>query len=149
MPQSRQLAAIMFTDIVGYTALMGEDEQKAFEILNKNRKLQKPIIEKYGGRWIKELGDGVMASFTTVSDAVNAAKEIQLQCKQQREFSLRIGIHHGEIVFDGDDVFGDAVNVASRIQAIAPVGGIYVSESVHNNVTNKADIETKFVKAEN
>ncbi len=148
MPQSRQLAAIMFTDIVGYTALMGNDEQKAFSILNQNRQLQKPIIEKYGGRWIKELGDGVMASFTTVSDAVNAAKEIQLQCKEKGEFSLRIGLHHGEIVFDGDDVFGDAVNVASRIQAIAPVGGIYVSESVHHNVANKADIVTKFVKAD-
>lgn len=148
MPQSRQLAAIMFTDIVGYTALMGNDEQKAFSILNQNRQLQKPIIEKYSGRWIKELGDGVMASFTTVSDAVNAAKEIQLQCKEKGEFSLRIGIHHGEIVFDGDDVFGDAVNVASRIQSIAPVGGIYVSESVHHNVANKADIHTKFVKAE-
>ncbi len=58
MAQSRQLAAIMFTDIVGYTALMGDDEQKAFDLLNKNRQLQKPIIEQYGGRWIKELGDG-------------------------------------------------------------------------------------------
>ena len=57
MPQSRQLAAIMFTDIVGYTALMGEDEQKAFEILRKNRQLQKPIIEKFNGTWIKEIGD--------------------------------------------------------------------------------------------
>ncbi len=73
MPQSRQLAAIMFTDIVGYTALMGDDEQKAFEILKKNRKLQKPLIEQYGGRWIKEIGDGVLASFNTVSDAVNTA----------------------------------------------------------------------------
>ena len=73
MPQSRQLAAIMFTDFVGYTALMGEDEQKAFEILNKNPKLQKPLIEQYGGKCIKELGDGVLACFTTVSDAVNAA----------------------------------------------------------------------------
>ena len=69
MSQSRQLAAIMFTDIVGYTALMGKDEQKAFELLKKNRELQKPIIEEFNGRWIKELGDGVMASFNTVSDA--------------------------------------------------------------------------------
>ncbi len=148
MPQTRQLAAIMFTDIVGYTALMGEDEQKAFEILTKNRKLQKPVIEKYNGRWIKELGDGVMASFNTVSDAVYAAQEIQQQCNQSGEFSLRIGIHHGEIVFDGDDVFGDAVNVASRIQAVAPVGGIWMLESVHQNVVNKKDISTGFVKTE-
>jgi class 3 adenylate cyclase len=63
MAQSRQLAAIMFTDIVGYTALMGEDEQKAFDLLRKNRQLQKPIIEKFNGTWIKEIGDGVLASF--------------------------------------------------------------------------------------
>ena len=75
MSQSRQLAAIMFTDIVGYTALMGEDEQKAFELLNKNRQLQKPLIEQYNGKWIKELGDGVLASFTTVTDAVNARNQ--------------------------------------------------------------------------
>ena len=77
MTQIRQLAAIMFTDIVGYTALMGNDEQKAFELLKKNRALQKPIIEQFNGRWIKELGDGVMASFNTVSDAVNAARSIR------------------------------------------------------------------------
>ncbi len=110
MSQSRQLAAIMFTDIVGYTALMGDDEQKAFSVLTKNRELQKRIIENYNGRWIKELGDGVLASFSTVSDAVYAAQEMQEQCKQLGEFSLRIGIHQGEIVVEGDDVFGDAVN---------------------------------------
>ncbi len=148
MPQSRQLAAIMFTDIVGYTALMGEDEQKAFEILNKNRKLQKPLIEQYGGRWIKELGDGVLASFNTVSDAVNAAIKIQEACKNAKDFQLRIGIHHGEVVFEEDDIFGDAVNIASRIQALAPIGGIWISESVHNNVSNKKEIKTKIVRAE-
>ena len=70
MSHSRQLAAIMFTDIVGYTALMGEDEEKAFDLLRKNRQLQKPIIEKFNGAWIKEIGDGVLASFYTVTDAV-------------------------------------------------------------------------------
>ncbi len=67
---NRQLAAIMFTDIVGYTALLGEDEEKAFELLRKNRQVQKPLIEKFGGKWLKEIGDGVLASFHTVSDAV-------------------------------------------------------------------------------
>jgi adenylate cyclase len=148
MPQNRQLAAIMFTDIVGYTALMGNDEQKAFAVLNQNRQLQKPIIEKYGGRWIKELGDGVMASFNTVSDAVNAAIQIQEECRKNYDFLLRIGIHHGEIVLEDDDVFGDAVNIASRIQAIAPVGGIYISEAVQHIVSNKADIKTKYIKDE-
>jgi len=80
MSQTRQLSAIMFTDIVGYTALMGNDEKKAFELLSKNREIQKPIIEKYNGRWIKEMGDGVMASFNSASDAVNAALKIQEAC---------------------------------------------------------------------
>jgi TolB-like protein/class 3 adenylate cyclase/cytochrome c-type biogenesis protein CcmH/NrfG len=146
--QSRQLAAIMFTDIVGYTALMGKDEQKAFDLLNKNRQIQRPIIEKFNGKWIKELGDGVMASFNTVSDAVNAAIKIQQTCNSAKEFQLRIGIHLGEVVFENDDVFGDGVNIASRIQALAPPGGIWISESVHHNVVNKNNIETIFIKNE-
>ncbi len=148
MSQSRQLAAIMFTDIVGYTALMGNDEQKAFAILTKNRNLQKPIIEQFNGQWIKELGDGVMASFNTVSDAVNAAIKIQEACNEAKDFKLRIGIHLGEVVFENDDVFGDGVNIASRIQSIAAPGGIYISESVYNNVSNKEAITTEFVKVE-
>ena len=144
MSQNRQLAAIMFTDIVGYTALMGKDEQKAFELLEKNRQIQKPIIEQYNGKWIKELGDGVMASFTTVSDAVNAAIMIQQKCNTAKEFQLRIGIHLGEVVFEDNDVFGDGVNIASRIQAIANPGSIFVSESVHNSISNKKEFETKF-----
>ena len=148
MSQTRQLAAIMFTDIVGYTALMGNDEQKAFSILNKNRALQKPIIEQFNGRWIKELGDGVMASFNTVSDAVNAAVKIQEDCTAAKDFQLRIGIHLGEVVFENDDVFGDGVNIASRIQSAANPGCIYISESVHHNVSNKKDIRTRFVKEE-
>ena len=149
MPQSRQLAAIMFTDIVGYTALMGKDEQKAFDLLNKNRQIQRPIIEEYNGIWVKELGDGVMASFKTVSDAVNAAIKIQQVCNVAKEFQLRIGIHQGEVVIEENDVFGDAVNIASRIQSTALPGSIFISEVVHNNVSNKNDIRTEFVKTEN
>jgi len=147
--KSRQLVAIMFTDIVGYTALMGSDEQKAFGLLQKNREIQKPIIEQFGGRWIKELGDGVLVSFTTVSDAVHAAIKIQEACNLSKEFSLRIGISHGEVVFENDDVLGDAVNIASRIQKIAEPGTIYVSESVYNNISNKKEIGARFVKIEN
>jgi len=84
MSQSRRLAAIMFTDIVGYTAIMGSDEEKAFRLLKKNRELQKRIIAQFNGRWIKELGDGVMASFDTVSDSVNAAIDIQKECFDRR-----------------------------------------------------------------
>ena len=148
MPQSRQLAAIMFTDIVGYTALMGNDEQSALTVLNKNRQLQKPIIREFDGRWIKELGDGILASFNSVSDAVNAAVKIQEACNAANDYQLRIGIHLGDVVFENEDVFGDGVNIASRIQAISKPSCIYVSEAVHSNVSNKKGIETRFVKQE-
>ena len=144
MSSSRQLAAIMFTDIVGYTALMGRDEQKAFELLEKNRQIQKPIIEHYNGKWIKELGDGVMASFNTVSDAVAAAIKIQQICNAAKKFQLRIGIHLGEVVFEDNDVFGDGVNIASRLQAIANPGSIFISESVYNSISNKKEFHSKF-----
>ena len=146
MSQSRQLAAIMFTDIVGYTALMGNDEEKAFRILSKNRELQKPIIEQFNGRWIKELGDGVMASFNTVSDSVNAAIRIQKESHAVPDLQLTIGIHLGEVVVENEDVFGDGVNIAARIQAFAIPDSIYISEAIHNNISNKQGIETSFVK---
>ncbi|MEP6616794.1 MAG: adenylate/guanylate cyclase domain-containing protein, partial [Ginsengibacter sp.] len=132
MPATRQLAAIMFTDIVGYTAMMGRDENKAFELLNKNRAIQKPIIEEFGGRWIKELGDGVLASFNTVSDAVGAAIKIQETCQAEKTFQLRIGIHQGEVVFENEDIFGDGVNIASRIQTLGIPGSVIFSKKVND-----------------
>ncbi len=146
MSQSRQLAAIMFTDIVGFTALMGSDEQKTFEILEKNRQIHKPIISTYNGRWIKELGDGVMASFGNVSDAVNAAINIMKACNEANAYQLCIGIHLAEVVFENDDVFGDGVNIAARIQSAAAPGCIFISETVNHNISNKKDIQTRFVK---
>ncbi len=149
MPESRQLAAIMFTDIVGYTALMGDDEEKGFELLKKNRQVQKPLIAKYRGKWIKEIGDGVLASFNSVSDAVYCAGAIHKACENEPGLSLRIGIHVGEVVFDGDDVFGSGVNIASRLESLAPVGGILVSESVYRNIQNRKGIHTEFIGEEN
>jgi len=138
----------MFTDIVGYTALMGEDEDLAFQLLNKNRQLQRPIIEKYEGTWLKEIGDGILASFPTDTAAVNCAKEILDAKSKIPELQLRIGIHEGEVIFEKDDVFGDGVNIASRLQTIAPADCIYISETVNRNIENKRDIETRFVKQE-
>ncbi len=146
MPQVRQLAAIMFTDIVGYTALMGYDEQKAFELIKINREVQKPIIESFGGKWIKEMGDGVLASFNTVIEAVECAIAIQQSVKNIPGLRLRIGIHLGDVVFENDDVFGDGVNIAARIQAITAAGSVWISEPVYNNVANKKNIQTKFVQ---
>ena len=144
----RRLAAVMFTDIVGYTALMGKNEQKAFDLLRKNREIQAPIIEEFGGHLIKELGDGILASFPAASNSVHAAIKIQEACRLFNEFELRIGIHQGEVVFENADIFGDAVNVASRIQATAPPGGIIISESVQRDISNKQDIRSVFVRME-
>ncbi len=145
----RQLAAIMFTDIAGYTSLMGRDEERAFQLLRKNRNIQRPLIQHHGGTWLKEIGDGILSSFRTVSQAVSCAIEIQHTCRGEADLQLRIGIHEGEVVFEDHDVFGDGINIASRLQALAPVGKIWVSESVHKNVLNKKDIRTAFVKEKN
>ena len=148
MPEKRQLAAIMFTDIVGYTALMGKDENAAYQLLKRNRSVQKPLIEKHGGKWLKEMGDGVLASFQTISDAVYCAIEIQQICREDDNLKLRIGIHQGEVIVDEGDVFGEGVNIASRIEPLAPTGGIYISESVYRNIKNRQGIVSEFVREE-
>ncbi len=145
MPQSRQLAAIMFTDLVGYTSLMGEDEERAFDLLQKNRELQRPLLEKHNGRFLKEIGDGILASFSSASDAVYCALEIQKESQKYSDVSLRIGVHLGDVVFQKDDVFGDGVNIASRIQGLASPGVVLVSESVYQNISNKKGIAAEFI----
>ena len=149
MTTSRQLAAIMFTDIVGYTALMDEDEEKAFGLLNKNRGIQKPIIEQYHGKWLKEIGDGILASFSTISEAVLCAIQIQQSCKNEPDLKLRIGIHQGEVLFQGDDVFGSGVNIASRLEPLAPAGGILVSGTVYKNIYNRTEFKATFIEEKN
>ena len=145
MPEDRRLAAIMFTDIVGYTALMGKDEDKAFQLLRKNRDLQRPLIKKYRGEWLKEMGDGILASFHTASDAVRCAGEIQNAAKKAG-IPLRIGIHEGEVVFEGGDVLGDGVNVASRLEELAEEGCINISGAVYKDIRNKAGISAEFIE---
>lgn len=144
LPEDRRLAAIMFTDIVGYTTLMGKDERKAFQLLHNNRKVHKPLIKKYRGEWLKEMGDGILASFKSSSDAVRCATEIQNTAKNEG-IDLRIGIHEGEVVFAGGDVLGDGVNVASRLEEVAEKGCINISEAVYKDIKNKPGITTEFI----
>ena len=148
MSQTHQLAVIMFTDIVSYTALMGRDENKAFELLRKNREVQQPLIQQFSGKLIKELGDGTLASFSAVTDAVLCACAIQRSCSSIQDLKLRIGIHLGEVVFENNDVFGDGVNIASRLETVASPGEILISESVQRNIKNKKDVETIFLREE-
>ena len=145
MTSTRQLAAIMFTDIVGYTAMMGKDEPKAMEMVRKNRDIQKPLIEKYNGSLLKEMGDGNLASFQTASDAIYCAREIQQALFNNKELNLRIGIHLGEIRIEGGDIYGDGVNVASRLETIADPGGIYISDTVQKSIRSQPDIQTAYL----
>ena len=141
MPQTRQLAAIMFTDIVGYTALMGKDEQKAFDLLKKNREIHLQAIGSLHGKLIKELGDGTLLSFPAVSDALYAAMKIQQACAVEKDISLSIGIHYGEIIFENNDIYGDAVNVASRIQTLGVPGSILFSKKIADEIKNKSEFQ--------
>ena len=150
MPEQthHQLAAIMFTDIVGYTALMGEDEQKAIRLLDKNLSIQKPLIEQHQGKLLKEIGDGLLSSFSSVIEAVKCAIEIQDKLKDDPELNIRVGIHLGDVLFRDGDVLGDGVNIASRIESLASSGEILVSESVYNSIKNQEGIHTGFLKEE-
>lgn len=144
-PTNRQLAAIMFTDIVGYTALMGSDESKALSVLRSNRGIHKNLIKKHGGKWLKEMGDGTLASFKSIVDSVYCAGELIKECNQHN-IELRIGIHFGDIVFEEGDIFGDGVNVASRLEPIAEPNQIIVSKPIHSNVKNKLGIQSTFIQ---
>ena len=142
--KERRHAAIMFTDIVGYTALMRSDEKKALDLLDRNRKIHESYINKYNGTLIKELGDGTMLSFPLATDAVCCAIDLQIACKKEK-IRLKIGIHEGEVVFEDGDVFGDGVNVASRLESIAKQGCIYISEAVHGEIKNKPEFKSSFL----
>ena len=145
MSQHRHLAAIMFTDIVGYTALMGKDEAKAMDLVHQSRDLQKGLVEEFEGNWLKEMGDGVMCSFPSASDAVYCALEIQEQIFLHHDLQLRIGIHLGEVLIEDGDIFSDGVNIASRLQSIAEPGGIYLSDSVQKAIRGQTDIHTVYL----
>ncbi len=143
--QKRQLAAIMFTDIVGYTALMGKDSQKALELVRISKEIQKPLVEKHNGKWLKEMGDGAMAQFSTALDAVNCAVEIQKLTRDDFAGKLRIGIHLGDITIENNDVYGDGVNIASRLESVADPGGIYISDAILKAIQGQTDIQTRYL----
>ena len=140
----RKLAAIMFTDIVGYTALTQVDEEQALEVLKRHNRLLRPFFPKYHGREIKTIGDSFLGEFDSALDATLCAVEIQkflhdynISTNEDWKIKLRIGIHLGDVVHEGRDIFGDAVNIASRIEPIADAEGICVSQQVFDQIHNK------------
>ena len=137
--KDHKLAAIVFTDIVGYTKQMEENEQRTMQLLQKQREIVFPIVESYGGEIIKEIGDGLLIMFGSAVEAVRCASSIQTRLKNE-ELTIRAGIHIGDVIFKDGDVFGSAVNTAARIEPLAPPNGICISEDVRSQLRNKEDI---------
>jgi len=145
MPIERKLAAIMFTDIAGYTALSAKDENKALNLLDTQKQILTPIIKEFNGTLHKEMGDGLLFTFPTVSEAVKCGIKIQTQIKDSDDLNLRIGIHEGEVTLKNGDVLGDDVNVASRIEPYAPIGGISISGKVQQNISSLPIYQVKLL----
>lgn len=139
--KEHKLAAIVFTDIVGYTKRMEADEEGTMKLLARQRELIFPIVKEYGGEVIKEIGDGLMMMFTSANRAVRFAMAVQDSLKDE-ELTIRAGIHIGDVIFEKSDVFGSAVNIAARIEPLAPAGGICISEDVRSQIRNQKDIFT-------
>ena len=147
---SRRLGAIMYTDLAGYTALAQRNESLSLRVLDTHRQLLRPIFSKYSGREVKTLGDGFLVEFASALDAVKCAYDIQgeirefnLSCAKELRIHLRVGIHLGDVIESGDDILGDAVNVASRIERFATSGGISLTQPVYDQVRNKFELSIK------
>ena len=141
----RRLAAILAADVAGYSRLMGVDEEGTLAALKElRRELADPKIKEHRGRIVKTTGDGLLVEFTSVVDAVSCAVEVQREMAERnasvpeaRRIQFRIGINLGDIIKDGRDIFGDGVNVAARLEALAEPGGICVNANVRDQVLDK------------
>jgi TolB-like protein/class 3 adenylate cyclase len=145
MSQTRRLAAILAADVAGYSRLMGADEEGTLERLKALRhELLDPKITEHHGRIVKTTGDGLLVEFASVVDAVRCAVAVQ-QAMPERDtgvgadnrIELRIGINLGDVIVEGDDLYGDGVNIAARIEALADAGGVFVSNTVHDHVRDR------------
>ena len=141
----RKLAAIMFTDIAGFTALSAKDETKALKLLDTQKDILIPIINKFNGTVHKEMGDGLLLSFPTVTEAVRCGIEIQSETKNIDNLNLRVGIHEGEVTLKDGDVLGDDVNIAARIEPFSAIGGIAISGKVQQNISSLTEFETEYI----
>jgi class 3 adenylate cyclase len=141
----RQLAAIVFTDIVGYTHLMHINEERALLLRSRHRSILLAQHEKYGGEVLQFFGDGTLSIFHSSVNAVECAVEMQIEYKKDPEVPVRIGIHVGDISYDGTDAFGDGLNVAARIEPVCEPGGVFISERVFEDIRNHAWLQAMHV----
>ena len=142
---NRKLAAIVFTDIVGFTKLTASDQKTASELLDLQREHFKPLVESYHGKWVKEVGDGLILTFDTINKAVHCCVKIQEIAKNIEFLSLRIGIHLGEILEKDNDIIGDDVNITARIEPFSAPGGIAISNKVNDAIVREPDFKTKYI----
>jgi len=145
MASTRRLTAILAADVAGYSRLMGADEEGTHHRLRAHFvELVEPKISEHNGRTVKNTGDGLLAEFASVVEAVRCAAEIQrgmvdreLEVPDERRIRFRIGINLGDVIVENDDIFGDGVNVAARLEALAEPGGICISRTVRDQVRDK------------
>lgn len=143
MPTTRRLAAIMFTDIVGYTALMQRSEQEAVATVKRHQEILEAEVVKHDGEVLQYYGDGSLSIFPSAVQAVTCAVEIQKQYRQPPRVPLRIGIHMGEVLFEDGKALGDCINLASRIESLARAGSVLISEKTALEIGNKNHFELK------
>jgi len=148
----RKLAAIFSADVKGYSRLMGEDEEWTVRILSGYRKIIKNLVQQYRGRIVDAPGDNVLAEFASVVDAVQCAVETQqvLRAKnavvpENRRMEFRIGINLGDVIEEGDSIYGDGVNIAARLESLAEAGGICISESAYQQIENKLPLRYQYL----
>lgn len=139
----RMLASVMFTDMVGYTSLMQDDEQRAKLLLDRYRKVLEEKVFEHLGKVIHYFGDGALVIFGSVIESVLCAKEIQSELLKKPKVNLRIGIHSGEIVYDDEGVYGDTVNIASRIESLSKGGSVLFSSKVNDELKNQTEFKTR------
>ena len=140
--QHRHLAAILFTDIVGYTAMMQQDEQNAVTITKRYASVLKQLVPSHGGEILNDYGDGCLCSFPSATEAVRCAIQIQKQLRDAPKVPLRIGLHIGEVLLEDGKIFGDGVNVASRIQSLAQGNSILFSKEIFDKIRNQPDFKS-------
>ncbi|MEM6630299.1 MAG: adenylate/guanylate cyclase domain-containing protein [Bacteroidota bacterium] len=140
MSKTRRLAAIMFTDIAGYTAMMQEDEARALTARERHREVFKRTHAAFNGKILQYYGDGTLSIFDSAIDAANCAVAIQQELQEEPTVPLRIGIHTGDIVYTEEEAIGDGVNVASRIESLAVPGSIMISEKVYDYIKNQLSL---------
>ena len=141
----RQLAAIVFTDIVGYSAMMQQDETRANQVRERHRLVFDELTEQYGGRILQYYGDGTLSIFQSAVAAVECSVEMQKAFRESPLVPLRIGIHTGDITFSKEEVYGDGLNLAARIESACIPGGIFISGKVYDDIKNHQWLTAKMV----